>query len=37
MFMLQLRTSVNFVQRPWNVWEDGIVMDLMQIVCYDVD
>jgi len=37
MFMLQLLTSVDFVQRPWNIWEDGIGLYHMQIICYNVD
>ena len=32
MFMLQLRTYVDFVLRPWNVWEDGTGLDRMEIV-----
>jgi len=32
MFMLQLRTYVDFGLRPWNVWEDVAGLDRMQIV-----
>jgi hypothetical protein len=35
-FMLQFRTSVDFVQRPSNVREGGIRLDLMEMVCYSV-
>jgi hypothetical protein len=37
MFSLQLRISVDFVQRPWNIWDDDIKLDLKEIVCYTVD
>ena len=33
MFILQLRTSVDFVQRSWNIWENGIGLNHMQRVC----
>ena len=36
-FILKLRTFVDFVQRPWNLWEDGIALDLMEIICYSLD
>ena len=35
--MLQIRTSVDFVQGPWNVCEEGIGLDLMEIFCYSLD
>ena len=37
MFMLQLRTPVDFFQRTRNVWENGTGLDLMEIVCFIVD
>jgi len=37
MFILQLRKSVDFLQRPWNILEDGIGLYHMQIVCYNLE
>jgi hypothetical protein len=36
-FILQLRTFVDFVQRPRNVWEDGNGLDHMETFCSIVD